>query len=261
MFGAPTPRRSIDSPPQSVLGSPGGFGGKSVRFSEAAPPPPAPGLRVHSASRFVGRGRERAWLARCLEEALAGRPRVVLLSGEAGLGKTRLAREIEALARAAHVRVCRGRAYEDLPLPYLPFLEILREQLDEMPEAVRRALGDDAERLLAVARGESLPTPASRLAPAGNSAETRIGLFVSLCRATLALARLRPTLLVLDDLHWADEATIDQLAHLVFALADAEDAVSLLVLGLHRAPAEGGPLGRALARVGREPVLAALDLG
>ena len=232
-----------------------------MRFSEAAPPPPAPGLRVHSASRFVGRGRERAWLARCLEETLAGRPRVVLLSGEAGLGKTRLAREIEALARAAHVRVCRGRAYEDLPLPYLPFLEILREQLDEMPEAVRRALGDDAERLLAVARGESLPTSASRLAPAGNSAETRIGLFVSLCRATLALARLRPTLLVLDDLHWADEATIDQLAHLVFALADAEDAVSLLVLGLHRVPAEGGPLARALARVGREPVFAALELG
>jgi class 3 adenylate cyclase/tetratricopeptide (TPR) repeat protein len=231
-----------------------------VRSSEVASPPPAPGLRVHSAPRFVGRGRERAWLARCLEETLAGRPRVVLVSGEAGLGKTRLARELEAVARAAHVHVCRGRAYEDLALPYLPFLEILREQLDDMPEAVRRALGDDAERLLAVARGEPVPTPASRLAPAGNSAETRIGLFVSLCRATLALARLRPTLLVLDDLHWADEATIDQLAHLVFALADAEDPVSLLVLGLHRVPAEGGPLGRTLARVAREPVFAALEL-
>jgi class 3 adenylate cyclase len=260
MFGAPTSRQSIDSSPQGVIDCPRGFGGKPVPF-DAAPAPPALGLRGLRSPCFVGRSRERGWLARCLEESLAGRPRIVLVSGEAGLGKTRLAREIEVLARAAHVHVCRGRAYEDLALPYTPFLEILRDQLDEMPEAVTRALGHDAERLLALVRGEPLPTSASRLSPGGSGAEMRAGLFVSLCGATLALARLRPTLLVLDDLHWADEATLDQLAHLVFALADTEAAVSLMVIGLHRVPDPGGPLERALARLGREPVVATLELG
>jgi AAA ATPase domain len=80
---------------------------------------------VQSAPPFVGRREELAWLERILQETLAGQPRVVLMPGDAGIGKTRLLHEVRAGALRRRLQVGYGRGYEDLLLPYLPFVEVL----------------------------------------------------------------------------------------------------------------------------------------
>src|SRR5262249_23591662 len=82
---------------------------------------------VRASVSFVGRVAEYAWLEARLRLAMGGRPQCVLLEGEAGIGKTRLAREIEAAAESAGLRIWHGRAREDLSLPYLLFQPLLAE--------------------------------------------------------------------------------------------------------------------------------------
>src|SRR5215212_5347651 len=76
---------------------------------------------------LIGRERELAALSACLDAALAGRGGGVLLAGEPGIGKTRLAEEIAALARERGARVLWGRTYEGEGAPaYWPWIEVLR---------------------------------------------------------------------------------------------------------------------------------------
>src|SRR5262245_30721225 len=93
---------------------------------------------------FVNRREELAWIERCLQEVVAGQPRVVLIPGDAGIGKTRLLQEVRAMAVQRGIPVCYGRCYEELALPYLPFIEALRAQLAQLPEDVEPTFGADA---------------------------------------------------------------------------------------------------------------------
>lgn len=106
----------------------------------SAPAAPSKGLAMHAVSSspvpllrperspLVGRTQELALLASCLEEARAGRPGVVLLAGEPGIGKTRLLEEFPPPSGAVGVTLLRGGCSqaEGMP-PYLPFLEALGE--------------------------------------------------------------------------------------------------------------------------------------
>ena len=74
---------------------------------------------------FVGRREELVWLESVLQEVLAGQPRVVLILGEAGIGKTRLLYEVRSDILRRGLQIGYGRCYEDLTLPYLPFVEVL----------------------------------------------------------------------------------------------------------------------------------------
>jgi class 3 adenylate cyclase len=185
----------------------------------------------------------------------------VLLSGDAGLGKSRLLREIEARAQATHLHVCRGRAHEDLSFPYLPFVEVMRDQLADVPEAVLRVLGPDAERIRALVDGRTLPGLSPGAEPELER-RGRLGLFMSVSKATAELARIRPTLVTLDDLHWADGSTIEQLLHLAFAVADAKrrERIPLLVVAAFRPPEPDGLLSRAVGRLQREDICTSLEL-
>ena len=99
----------------------------SLGHGAHVPPPPAGRSFFSSPPPFVGRDEELAWLARLLHEAVAGRPGVAFVYGEAGIGKTRLVREFRQEARAAGARVLYGRCQEDLELPYAPLEPLLRE--------------------------------------------------------------------------------------------------------------------------------------
>ena len=191
------------------------------------------GVSPSSVRPFVGRHADLAALERCLHTAVQGNPVVVLLSGDAGLGKTRLLRELEVRAQAAHLHVCRGRSHEDLSFPYLPFIEVMRDQLADVPEAVVRVLGPDAERIRALVEGRAGPGLSPGAEPERRG---RLGLFMSVSKAIAELARIRPTLVTLDDLHWADGATIEQLLHLAFAVADAKrrERIPLLIVAAFR---------------------------
>src|SRR4029453_15986262 len=83
---------------------------------------------VKATAPFVGRAQEFASLYGWRREAAAGEPRVVLIEGDAGIGKSRLVHEVQSIAARLGMDVCFGRCYEDLALPYLPFIESLLPQ-------------------------------------------------------------------------------------------------------------------------------------
>jgi eukaryotic-like serine/threonine-protein kinase len=213
-------------------------GGLPERLS--APPP------------FVGRQRELELLQRCIADVLAARPRLVLVEGEAGVGKSRLLKEIRERAQRDEVQVLCGRCSEDLPLPYRPFVEALEEPL-------RDVCGTDADSPASLLSGRSdEPGDQGRAA----SGPEQLRLFRAVSRGCLALARRRPTMLVLEDLHWADRSTLDLLEHVVFAIADAASRApaSLVVLCTYRGTEIGERLARTIARLRREEVTITLDL-
>jgi predicted ATPase len=162
-------------------------------------------------SAFVGRAVELRRLDAVLDRAEQGSPQVVLLAGDAGVGKTRLLLALADRARRRGTRVLAGGCVElgDIGLAYLPVVDALRELTDDPEEA--RLLADAA--MTAPGLGRLLPG----IAPAGLTGDGLDQLQVlDAVRAVLVgLAERSPVLLVLEDLHWADRATRDVVAFLV----------------------------------------------
>jgi DNA-binding CsgD family transcriptional regulator/tetratricopeptide (TPR) repeat protein len=165
-----------------------------------------------ASSTFVGRVEELGVLEAAQGRAANGEPAVVLVGGEAGVGKTRLVAELADRCRATGARVLAGGC---LPvggdgLPYAPIVEALRPLPGELGvDAVRRLIGPTWVELARLLPG--LGEPAS--GPPGPAAQLR--LFELLLRLLAPLSEQTPVLLVIEDLHWADLSTRDLLAFLV----------------------------------------------
>jgi DNA-binding SARP family transcriptional activator len=208
---------------------------------------------------FVGRENELAELVAGLENALAGTGRLFLLAGEPGIGKSRLTDELIAHARARGARVLVGRCWEAGGAPaYWPWVQALRSCVRERdPEQLRRELGrgasDLAQLLPELSELFQLPEPGP-LDP--NSARFR--LFDSVSSFLLAVAAERPLVLVLDDLHAADEPSLLLLRFVARELGSAR----LLVIGAYRDidPTVRDPLASAVAELVREPVTRRITL-
>jgi tetratricopeptide (TPR) repeat protein len=196
-----------------------------------------------------GRDRELAALDAALERAAAGRVELVVVEGEAGIGKSRLLQTWAADAEATGARVLRARCDElERTLPLQPLADALDAYLYSLAtrEAVLAALGSEHALLSPLLR--SAP-PAAQLAaidPIGGQA----ALFAAFLAVFERLAESAPVALVLDDIHLADRAT---LAWLHFAVRRST-AARLLMLGAVR-PEESVPLPQA-----RRVVLGPLDL-
>jgi DNA-binding CsgD family transcriptional regulator/tetratricopeptide (TPR) repeat protein len=170
------------------------------------------GGRVASPT-FVGRLEELGLLEAARVRAANGEPAVVLVGGEAGVGKTRLVAELAARCAADGVRVLFGGCIPvgEGTLPYAPVVEALRTLLAEIGvEAVRELVGPSWPELarLLPALGEPDHT-----GPPGQAAQAR--LFELLLGLLGRLGQLAPLVLVVEDLHWADRSTRDLLAFLV----------------------------------------------
>ena len=202
---------------------------------------------------FVGREAERSLLSRCLEQALNGEGKMVLIGGAAGVGKTRIAAEIGAEASRRGMLTFVGSCYDrDDPVPFIPFVEILEEALARDPVGFRERLGNDAPemarllpRLLRVFPDISPPfdlPPDPRESDARN--ESRRILFRAIADLVVRAARNAPVLFLLDDLQWADEGTLLLLNHVAPLLAD----IPVLVVGTYRDVELdlGGQLSRTL---------------
>jgi tetratricopeptide (TPR) repeat protein len=202
---------------------------------------------------LIGRGDELARLEGTLTRLARSEPGIAFVQGEPGIGKSRLIRELRIRAEAMGARVLVGRAYEDEPLPYHPFVEAL------LPLAAR--LGSLASSEADLVRSFlRLDEPSDRSATSANDA-ARQRLFVALVRSLLEFARSTPIVLILDDLHWADSASAALLDHLASTLLQSPNqGVSLAVVGGLRPVAESDRIGRVVGRLAYEPGCEVLHL-
>jgi len=177
---------------------------------------------------LIGRATAFSQLVGRLQQARAGQAQAVLLVGEAGIGKTRLATAFVAWARAQGAEVLRGHALEmGGRLPYQPLVEALRPRLEEenAPEDLLEDLWlAELARLLPELRVRYPDLPA----PTEDELTARGQLFEAVARLVDALARRAPLVLLLDDLQWADGASLDLLRYLGYAWSRHGSRVLLL---------------------------------
>jgi DNA-binding winged helix-turn-helix (wHTH) protein/tetratricopeptide (TPR) repeat protein len=183
-------------------------------------------------SVFVGREREMDDLRGGLEEANSGHGRLMLIAGSPGVGKTRLSTELAKLANGRDMVVLVGHCSEqDDAVPYLPFVEVLETGVDRAhgPEELHALLKDQGPELSRIL--PKLKRLAPDLAPAELSPEqARRHVFGSYYDFIARMARKKPTLLIVEDLHWADAGTLSLLLYLANRISD----LPLALIGTHR---------------------------
>jgi tetratricopeptide (TPR) repeat protein len=182
---------------------------------------------------FVGRESEGGAIRALIDRALTGDGSIVMLWDGPGVGKSRLAMEMAEYASRKGFLCSVGRCYErDEPFPYLPFVEIIENNLARAAslDDYRRRMGDTLAELAQIAPSlrrmfRDIPQPLE-LPPA----QQRRYLFQNFSEALARVARRRPHLLVLEDLHWADESTLALLIYLANRIAQ----LPLVILGTYR---------------------------
>ena len=190
-------------------------------------------FRARLPSTMVGRERELSSLLSGLDDAASRRGRLFLISGEPGVGKSRLADEVAAAADTNRLTIMLGHCSEhDEAVAYLPFVEMLENFVDRAsnPNSLRKALGEQASelaRLLPKLKHilPGLPPPLDLPPP-----QARRHLFNCFFDFVARIASEQPTLMILEDLHWADDSTLSLLDHLTQRLAD----LPLMVIGTYR---------------------------
>ncbi|WP_456320078.1 BTAD domain-containing putative transcriptional regulator [Mycolicibacter senuensis] len=166
------------------------------------------------AGRFVGRGPELERLASAWQTTLAGGIHAMLIAGEPGVGKTRLAGEWSRLTYDQGAVVLYGRSDEDLGAPYQPFAESLRSLVPCIGTKPLRGLRG-VEALLPLVPGLTDVLP-DLCAPARADPDTeRYALFDAVVALLELASASAPVVLVLDDLHWAAKPTLLLLRHLL----------------------------------------------
>ena len=210
-----------------------------ARARAAAPPLPPALLARRRATGFVGRADALARLHALWGKVVVGEQRLAVVTGEPGIGKTRLLAEFAEAVHATGAAVLYGRAEEDALLPYQPFVDVLRGAL-EWGIAV-----PDPDTLATVVPGLARRSPRSAISPEEPLAG-RLRLFEAVRGSVDAAATERPLLLALDDLHWADRPTLRLLAYLAKRLQPAPT----LLLGAYRQTelTPGSPAVRAARR-------------
>ncbi len=207
--------------------------GRGYRF-EAIVRVEAPALD-HSALEdegFVGRERELERLALGFEGAIEGRGQTCFIAGDPGIGKTRLAEAAAALANRLGAEVIWGRCYAgESDSPFRPWVEILTRWGRGRSEDVLSAMAGEGGAALGALIPEYAPTLDGRSRTGVlDSQRGRLSLFRAMAAFMKRAAALRPLVLVIDDLHWADPAS---LAFLRFFFQRIEDT-PLLLLGTFR---------------------------
>jgi class 3 adenylate cyclase len=198
------------------------------RPSPSESPALPPGLGDRGAFPFTGRVKEAEALTGAWSAVSTGGTRLVLVSGEPGIGKTRLAAEVAASVADKGGVVLAGRCDELVAVAYQPFAEALRYRMIQ-PEGTE-ALGPAPGELIRLVPEladvvDGLASPLS----ASPDAE-RLRLFEAVRGWLAAMATTRPIMLVLDDLHWADIGTLLLLRHVVVT----DPVPQLLVVGTYR---------------------------
>jgi tetratricopeptide (TPR) repeat protein len=211
---------------------------------------------------FVGRESESERLRIALEETIAGRGHVAMLFGEPGVGKSRLAQEVARRSEYRGGNVAWGRCYDEQGLPpYWPWVQVMRSLLrsgstDDMAKALGSGAADIGEIVAEVA--EIIPGLRSPV-KIENPRYARFRLFESLVAFFKNLSAISPIVILLDDLHWADQPS---LLFLEFLARETRDQ-NILILGMYEdvGLSRQHPLTEVLAALASEPHFERIALG
>jgi tetratricopeptide (TPR) repeat protein len=251
--------------PDVAITEPRRLGGPDAAAEIRWDPLPAPAvplparLEVARPVAFVGRRGEVDRLEPLLVRSAHGGRQLVLLGGEPGIGKTRLARELAVAAHARGSTVLQGRCDEDLRMPYQPFVEALTHLVEHASDAVLERHvdehGGELARLVGALERRVPAAPAPRSADGDSERYLLFGAVAGLLRAEQAQ---RPVVLFLDDIQWADTPTLLLLRH----LATDDLRARLAVVATFRSTEldDEHPLSKLLADLHREPDVTRVEL-
>jgi hypothetical protein len=228
LAGSRSGARSAPVGDLDLKGLPGPLAAFEILWEPAGSPAPLPPpLLRRDEFAFVGRHEERTRLLAAWDDARAGRRRTCFLSGEPGVGKTRLVAEVVKDLHEQAALVLFGRCEEGLRIPYQPFAEALRHYLDHVEILALGRFGSDLHRLV-----PELPQRISGLDdPLQSDPDTeRHRLYEAVALWLADASAVSPAVLVLDDLQWATRPTIELLRHVL----GSEHASRLLVIATYR---------------------------
>ena len=252
-FIAPVTSDDAASPTAAVAAS-------APARSELRAPPSQDAAPRRTSSLFVGRAREMEELRGALMACRGGRRHVVIVAGEAGIGKTRIAEELAGEADALGAKVLWGRSLEEHGgQPYLPWVQILRALIQSSGDDVlREEMGACAADIAAI-----VPELCARLGVAPpdtlkNAEHERYRLFDSITEYLRRAARRRPLMLVFDNLHWSGKPSLLLLEFVAQSLVDSP----VLIAGTYRGSevSRHHPLFDTLAALNRESGFLRLQL-
>ena len=247
-------------PPAPAVGPAPGTGAAS-----APPPPPGgptrlpPGAVPPPNAVFVGRTAMLDRLAAAWGRAGQGQRQLVVIRGEAGIGKTSLARAVAARAAAGGGTVLFGRCDEEVGLPYQPFAEAIRAYAAGCPpDELAAQMGPLAGELVRLVPELRERVPGLSEPVTAEPAVERYRLFEAVVALFGGMSARMPVMLLLDDLHWAAKSTLLLLRHVVRSPAPIR---VLIVATCRDAGPEVGPeLMQVLSELRREPGVEMLDL-
>ena len=223
-------------------------------------PVQAQALGALSDRTFVGRQREIGELKTFLEDAVSGRGRLVTLVGEPGIGKTRTAQELSNYAELRQVQVLWGRCYEgEGAPPYWPWVQTIRTYArDSDAEQLRSIMGAVAGDIAEIVSEVHYKLTDLPQAPALEPEQARFRLFDSIVSFLRNAASSQPLMLVLEDLHWADQPTLSLLGFVARELSGAR----LLVLATYRDDdlSRDHPLSRTFGTLATEQLFQQVQL-
>jgi len=209
----------------------------------------------------MGMQREMRELKVALEDSLAGRGRLIMMMGDAGIGKTRTAQELATYAGLRGAQILWGRCYRESGMPpYWPWIQVIRSYVQvRNEERLRSEMGAGAVEIAGLVSEVREKIPGlEQESPLGNLEQTRFRLFDAITTFLKTASQRQPILVILDDLHWADQPTISLLQFIARELRGAR----LLLLGTYQ-DAEVSlrhPLSQALGELTRERLFQRVSL-
>src|SRR5262249_41993145 len=180
---------------------------------------------------LIGRAPQLEVLHECIDRVHSGNIQTVLITGEAGIGKSRLVAEAQAYAAERGIIVLQATSFpQDSACAYVPLLDLLRTRFaGRAPEAIATEAGPFA-RDLAPLLLDLVPLPADVAPLVLDPEQQRRRLFEALIQCLIRRPVPQPTLLIVEDLHWTDTGSLDFLLYLVRHAADQP----LLLIGTYR---------------------------
>ncbi len=197
---------------------------------------------------FIGRENDLQLLDRLMMQSKGGNGQIALISGEAGIGKSRLVREAKVRA-PQNTMILEGHCFQtESTLPYAPLLDLFRNFFATHPsEEIARAMGSSASQLVKLLPELTVHLPDLTSAPNPEPKQEKQHLFQALGQTLTELAQNQPLIIVIEDLHWSDSTSLEFL----LLLARRISSQSILLLVTYRSDERTPELTHFLAELNR----------